>query len=206
MKIEWYQSDDLILGFCGFKGSLGVYRFFLDRSEEWQFCPAETKLWDRYHQKVYFQGKADLIDFSDVADRVPLLPPQFPPPLNFHIVDPPEPATSNVLPGSRVFEKVNASPDKRLALYIVLEEDTYESAVGNGIFRYFKSAYFDRGDAELSIKKELKSGRFYLYHIRKIHLIVSDNEILLDINGCDLSPFDHFTRQQICDDLVKKII
>lgn len=205
MKIEWYQSDDLILGFCGFKGSLGVYRFFLDRSGEWQFCPPETRIWDCYHQKVYLQGRADPCSFSDLADRVPPLPAQFPPPQNFHTGDPPEPPTPNVLPGSWVFEKVKDAPNRRLSIYVVLKEDTYESAVGDGIFRYFKSAHFDRKDAKSNIKKELKSSEFYSYHIRKIYLIISDNEVILDIKGCDLSPFDHFTRQQICDDLAKRI-
>ena len=206
MKIEWYQSDNLILGFCGFKGSIGVYRFFLDHSKEWEFCPPETKLWDRYHQKVYFQGKADFIDFSDVADRVPLIPAEFPPPFNLHIADPPEATTPNVLPGSGLFERVNALLDKRLSVYIVLKEDTYESAVGDGIFRYFESAFFDQKEAEANIRKELKPGGFYLFHIRKVSLTISNNELFLDINGCDLSPFDHFTRQEVCDDLAKKMI
>jgi hypothetical protein len=203
--IEWYECDnDLILGFCGYRGDQGVYCYWLNRSDKWQFCPAETKAWDFYHQKVYLQGRADRIEFGTLVGRVPSLPAQFPPPEKYHVTDPPEPYTPNVLPESKIFEKVKYAPTRRVPVYVVLREDMYESMVGNGIFRYFESAFFEQTAAESYIKT-LESKGGYSYHIREVYLTISGNVVALVTKGCDLSPFDHFTRQQICDELAKRI-
>jgi len=203
--IEWYECDnDMILGFCGYRGDRGVYRYWLNRSDNWQFCPAETKAWDFYHQKVYLQGRADRIEFGALVGRVPPLPAQFPPPEKYHVTEPPEPHTPNVLPGSKVFEKVNYAPTGRLPVYVVLREDMYESMVGDGIFRYFESAFFERTAAE-SYVKTMESKEGYSFYIREVSLTISGNVVALVTKGCDLSPFDHFTRQQICDELAKRI-
>ena len=108
-------------------------------------------------------------------------------------------------PGSRVFEKVNAATGRRLPVYVVLREDKYESAVGDGIFRYFDSAFFDRSAAELSVAELLRSSDTYTYYIRKVSLAISNKDVILDTEGCALSPFDYFTRQEICEDLARGI-
>ena len=46
-EIDWYRSDDLILGFCGPVGAYGVYRCWLGGRRRWEFCPAGTEAWER---------------------------------------------------------------------------------------------------------------------------------------------------------------
>lgn len=206
--IEWYECDDsrLILGFCGhFQGHRGVYRYWLNRSDDWQFCPPGTEAWAYYHQMAYGQNRAGPCDFAVLKERVPPLPAQFPPPEKYHVTDPPEPDTPNVLPESGVFEKVKSAPNRRLPVYVVLREDTYESLFGDGVFRDFKSAFFERTEAESYVKKKLESQGGYKFYIREVYLTISRNVVALVTAGSDLSPFDHFTRQQICDELAKKI-
>jgi len=204
-SIEWYQDDDLILGFCGNKGSRGVYRYWLNESDDWEFCPAGSRLWDRYHQKVYWQGRADLYPFKELKGKVPPLPRKFPPPKKYHVTDPPEKKTSNALAGSKLFERVNSSLDKRLPVYVVLMEDRYETAVGDGCFRNFESAFFDRPSAESHIELDFEPHEFVAFHIRAVHLVARDDQLVLDTKNAELSPFDHFSLRQICDDLTAKI-
>ena len=204
--IEWYRTDnDLILGFCGKKGHIGVYRYWLNRSDDWEFCPAGTKLWDRYHQMVYWQGRADPCTVKELKGEVPPLPRKFPPPTRYHITDPPEQETPNALAGSKLYERVNSVPDKRLAVYVVLMEDRYETVLGDGCFRNFESAFFDESSAQSHIENDFEPHEFIEFHIRKVHLVAGENGVVLDTKGAKISPFDHFTLQQVCDDLAAKI-
>jgi hypothetical protein len=207
-EIEWCRSldnPDLVLGFCGSMGADGVYRFWLDKSDDWEFCPAETKAWDWYHQKRYRQGKVELCTFDEVREAAPPLPRRFPPPVKYHLLDPPEPKTANARRGSKVFDRVLSAPDRRLPVYVVLREDRYESLFGDGVFRDFEAAFLDAASAEHYIENDAEQHEFLEYHLREVYLAVSGKRGVLDTEGCNLSPFDHFTGAEICDDLVKKL-
>ncbi len=203
-EIDWYRSDDLILGFCGPVGAGGVYRCWLGGRRRWEFCPAGTEAWDWYHQKAYRQHKADPFAFDDLKDRLPPLPVGFPPPADCHVADPPEPDTANARRGGPVFERVLSAPGGRLPVYVVLFEDLYESALGDGIFRYFEAAYTD----EAAARRHIEAGAgeaFRARHLREVFLTISVDDVVLDTEGCELSPFDNFRRQQICDDLAGRL-
>ena len=88
---------------------------------------------------------------------------------------------------------------------MVLEEDRYETVFGNGCFRHFESAFFDESSAQSHIDKDCEQHELLWFHIRIIHLVASDNGVVLDTKGAKISPFDHFGLGQICDDLSKKI-
>ncbi len=196
--ITWYRSDDLILGFCGPSGTQGVYRFWLGESERWGFCSPETKSWDRYHQKVFLQGKADDCKFSDIVDEVPPLPTEFPPPAKYHVKDPSE---KSVRPSDELLKKIRAAPDERLPVCVVLYEDSYESALGDGIFRYFESAHLDDEAAKAHIDQYYASKKWSELYLRKVYLTLSVGSLALVTEDSNLSPFDHFTKEQIVSDL-----
>jgi hypothetical protein len=207
LSIEWYRTDnDLILGFCGKKGHRGVYLYWLNRSDDWEYCPAETKAWDHYHQMVYWQGRADSCTFEELKGEVPPLPREFPPPTRYHVTDPPEKGTPNALAGSKLFERVNSVSDKRLPVYVVLEEDRYETVFGDGCFRNFESAFLDRRSAESHVELDFEPHEFIAFHIRLVHLVARDDQLVLDMNNAEISPFDYFSLQQICDDIAPKIV
>ena len=213
--ITWYRSENLILGFCGSSGMRGVYRFWLGQSDNWQFCPSETKDWDYYHQMVFRQHKAENCEFSDIAGEVPTLPAEFPPPARYHVKDPSGKSllellpggalvrmTRRVLPGSGLFKKVCAAPEGRLPVYVVLQEDIYESALGDGIFRNFESAHLDEQAARTHIDQyQYQPDEKTEFYIRTVYLIVSGWTLALDTRNCDLSPYDHFTKKQVVRDL-----
>ena len=199
-SIEWYRTyNETILGFCGKKGSRGVYRYILNWSDDWEFCPAGTKLWDRYDQMVYWQGKADPCTFKELKDEVPPIPREFPPPIRYHVTDPPEKETPNALAGSKLFERVSSAPDKILPIYVVLVEDRYETVFGDGCYRNFESVFFDRNSAESHVELDFEPHEFVEFHIRALHLVAQNDRLVLNTDNDEISPFDHFTLGQICD-------
>ena len=206
-SIEWYRTDSaLILGFCGRKGSWGVYCYWLDESDTWEFCHAGTKEWDRFHQKVYWQGRADPITFNELKGKVPPIPRKLPPKAIHDVVHLPEkeaplPLTSVT---NELIERINACPGRRLPAYVVLMEDRYETALGDGCYRDFESAFFDESSAKSHIKNDFEPHEFIEFQIRKVHLFSSENGVVLDTKGAKISPFDHFGLRQICDDLAAK--
>ncbi len=212
--VTWCRTETLILGFCGSWGAQGVYRFWLGQSGEWEFCPPETKAWDYYHQMAFRQHKVEHCKFGEIVDEVPSLPAEFPPPAKYHVKDPSEKSlldalpggepvrmVRRVLPGNRLFKKICAAPERRLPVYVVLHEDKYESAFGDGDFRYFESAHLDEEAAKAHIDRYYASKEWSELHIRKVYLTVSGWTLALDTEESDLSPFDHFTKRQIVGDL-----
>jgi len=206
--IEWYRDEDLILGCCGPFGGLGIYRHRIGGGGGWEFCPPETRAWDGHHQWIYLQGRAVR---CELPSGVPPLPASFPPSRDSWIADPPERLSPSAEPGSPVFERVRSAPGCRLRVFVVLREDAYESAFGDGIFRYFDSAHLDRAAAESRIAARKASDDDsrpsaqlpYRYHLREADLVITDGRVRIDASTSERSPFDHFTAGEVCDDLGK---
>lgn len=206
-SIEWYRTDsDLILGFCGRKGFGGVYCYWLDESDTWEFFHDGTKEWDRFHQKVYWQGRADTIKFSELKGKVPPVPPKPPRKATRGTVDLPEKEAPYTSATKELLEKITACAGKRLPVYVVLMENRYETVFGDGCFRHFESAFFDESSAQSHIENDFEPHEFIEFHIREVHLVASENGVVLDTKGAKISPFDHFGLRQICDDLAAKIV
>jgi hypothetical protein len=193
----------------------GVYRFLLGKSNKWQLCPPETKNWDYYHQMTFRQHKAQQFEFSEIANEVPPLPGEFPPPVKYHVKDPSGKSlleslsdgalvrmARRALPGSQLFNKTCAATESRLAVYVVLIEDTYESAFGDGIFRCFESAHLKEDAAKTYIDEyQFAPDEKTDFFIRSVYLTVSGWSLALDTGDCDLSRYDDFTKKQIATDL-----
>lgn len=205
--IEWYRTDsDLILGFCGRKGSGGVYCYWPDQSDTWEFFHAGTREWDHFHQKVYWQGRADPIKFSELKGKVPPVPPKPPRNPKPNVYALPEKEAPYTSATKELLERITACEGKRLPVYVVLMEDRYETVLGDGCFRHFESVFFKESLAQSHIENDVEQHELLWYHIRKVHLIASDNGVVLDTKGANISPFDHFGVQEICKHLAEKII
>lgn len=204
--IEWYRTDsDLILGFCGRKGFGGVYCYWLDQSDIWEFFHAGTKEWDRFHQKVYWQGRADPIKFRELKGKVPPVPPKPPRSVKPNVSALPEKEAPYTSATKELLEKITSCEGKRLPVYVVLMEDRYETVLGDGCFRHFESVFFDESSAQSHIKNDVEQHELLWFHIRKVHLIATENGVVLDTKGANISPFDLFGVQEICECLADRI-
>lgn len=208
-EIAFYRSDDLIMGFLGLAGIAGVWLMSPDGDRDWKFCPPGSKSWDRFHQKVYRQHKAEPCDAAGFADRLPPVPHGDPPPEKYHLHEPPEPIARQAKPGSKLFQYVTAAGG-RLPVYVVLCEDLYESGLGDGEFHYFDSAFFDDSTARARTAEKIEqdapnSRNIVAYHVRPMHLEVREGSLALDTDDAGLSPFDHFTLSQVTDELATRL-
>ena len=205
-SIEWYRTDsDLILGFLGKKGSRGVYRYWLNESDTWEFCHAGTKEWDRYHQKVYWKGDADPIKFNELKGKVPPIPRKLPPRAIPNVVDLPRKKAPYTSVTNELLEKINACPGSRTRARRASRPRAASAAFGDGCFRHFESAFFDETSAQSHIDNDCEQHELLWFHIRIVHLVASEDGVVLDTKGAKISPFDHFGLGQICDDLSAKI-
>ncbi len=207
-------NPDLVLGFCGPLGGDGVYRFQLGESSAWEFYPPETGAWNYYHQMAFRQHKLDPCTFGEIAGQVPSPPTGHPPPDPYHLKERGEASrlmalaggalvnwARRLLPGGRLLKKIRAAPGRRLPVYVVLHEDRYESAFGDGVFRYFDSAHLDESAAKAHIDRYYAGKEWSELHIREVALTVSGWTLALATEDRGLSPFDHFTKNNIVRDL-----
>jgi len=114
-----------------------------------------------------------------------------------------------------MYEAVRTARGGRLPVYVVLYEDRYETTFGDGEFHYFEAAFLDRPAAEAFVAAQLdaaaRSGNKpdertgIAYHLREVHLLLSDDVVTLATAAADLSPCDHFTHEQVCDDLAARL-
>ena len=209
-EITFHRSEDLILGVCGPQGFDGIYRLFLGSGLGWEFCPNGTKDWDWYHQLLFLKGDAAPCDPWALGESVPPIPESFPPPEQYIVRDPPEPEAPHAKRGSPVFERIAAAPRGRLRVYVVLYEDGYEALFGDGIFRDFSAAFFDEEAAQAYISSKThaaspESRKFMRFYVRAAALSVRGDVLVIDEGDAEISPFDHFSLQQVTDSLAASL-
>jgi len=146
--VEFYETDDgNVVAFMGIVGDQGLLAW---NGSEWSHHPAGSLRWDSTHQAVYRNHRATPLSIADLRKR--LVPP---PPLNQYRgkVEPiawPENFKSS-LPlvdvAAPLLAKLRSLPGTRVTIHLILEEDEYESKLGDGRFLYACAAFFDEAPA-----------------------------------------------------------
>lgn len=209
MSHRYYATSHLVLVFCGSDGDDGIYRFWLKKDAGWEFCPPDSRCWDWYHQQVYRGREIEEID--GLPNGVPPLPDQFPPPVEIHVVDE-ERETTTTRAGSGIHDAVHRAGGS-LTVFVLLTEDRYESLFGDGIFRDFETAFFDRAEAEAAARAidpgfgtELGVGPDKpRAHLREVVLTLVADEVHIDESRSERTVFDHYDRADICDALAGRL-
>ncbi|MEK7467934.1 MAG: hypothetical protein AAB074_11010 [Planctomycetota bacterium] len=191
--MSWFTLGTYLLAFCGKGGDQGVYRLLRNKpGAKWEYCPPMTREWDIYHQAAFRGSKADAANPSRL-ENIPVLPSTFPPPHRIWVDHPPRVETPRSS-GESWREVIEAGGE--LQVWIVLEEDTYETHHGDGCFREFSGAFRTAADA-----KKAASRSALHPHIRKARLVVKADQLSLVIDSAESTHFDHVTLKQVCDAL-----
>ncbi len=162
-----------------------------DTEPRWEFLPIDGSRWDAVHQRVYRNFRANRIAMEQLPSSLPPLPTQLPPEaINPPPSPTPKPIRTEDYPVVTTYLK-SCSGVGTAAIHLVLYEDNYESACGDGEFHYPEIAFFDLRDAE-NYKGD-KSGD-YRYHIRPGVIWLDREEIGCKVPG---RMFDHFSREEI---------
>lgn len=191
MDSDCFRSDGGdVLVFMGPMGSQGVFVGRL-ASGRWDYFPAGHITWDAFHQAAYRNHRLDRVGDEALAGLPPLPPlpevtwqrweDNFPPP-------PPR--------QGRLYQHVAALPEGRTPVYVVLDEDTYETAFGDGEFHYFAGAFLDEQAAR---RLMAQAGRGRRRHLRRMTLEAGPEGLTMP--DFRLEPFDHVSVGQILDSL-----
>jgi len=160
-----------------------------DLEPQWKFLQPESVSWDAVHQRVYRNFRTDPISRDKLPDNLPpppdsiapelLIPPSSPPEKMFLRVDYPK------------LDKRLLERDGAMAIYLVLQEDLYESAFGDGVFHYPEKVVFSDVEA-YSLKAA--SDSVYAYHVRAGLVWIDRDRICCGVPG---RLFDHFSDEDL---------
>jgi hypothetical protein len=170
---ELYETDSVVVAFL----SEGLLRFH--PSSGWTFSPVGSVLWDSFHQGVYRNHKANRLTSADLERRgIP------PPPADQYRGAPAvawkdqfnaEIPLSAVPPG--ILDRLKADGSRERSVYLVLYEDVYETAFGDGCFWYPQAAFWTENDARIFLRFRLtkeserpKNEVGYKYCLKEIRL------------------------------------
>lgn len=178
MNMTFYKlwNDDIYFAVPDYGGS-GIYRLFADKlANGWDYLPPYSDAWDSSHQRIFRQHDAEIVDPPALDFSFPDLPP---------IPDPPEEgwkeyfrpkAYANTSDYYNLFKFLSGRDSKHITVYVVLEEDLYESMSGDGKFLYLKDASLN-GNIYKRYSKEpnILNGNFTRYHQRQFLLSWDDD-------------------------------
>lgn len=158
---------------------------------KWEFLPTDSAHWDAVHQRVYRNFRADRIEKDQ-------LPPSLPPPpteVPLEVMSPPPPPPPKPIHTEDfpvVAEYLHSCSGRgTAAFHLVLCEDRYESACGDGEFHYPEIVFFDLKDAE---NYEGDKSGAYKYHIRPGVIWLDQDVIGYEV---PVRMFDHFSGENV---------
>lgn len=174
--------------------SNGIFQLFRDDIETgpWVFLEPESESWDWVHQLIFRQMKCTELQPEEIDDmNLPVLPesPSGPFPTHAERLGKGKEVSVWTFPNiaNWVGDECEAS------VWVVLHEDIYETAFGDGKFIDFVNAFPTIVDAE-SLIESRKPGDYERYTIVSFTLRIKDSFILSD----DFSPgtFEHYKFEQ----------
>lgn len=202
---ELYETDSVVVAFLGSWGSEGLLSFH-ERSG-WTFHPAGSVVWDSFHQGVYRNHRATRLTSADLERR--RIPP---PPADQYSGVPAvawrdqfnaEIALSAVPPG--ILDRLREDGTRQRSVYLVLYEDVYETAFGDGCFWYPQAAFWNEQEAQNSLRLRLakeserpENELGYKYRLKEIRLRADETGQKLAAT-LEIETYEHYS----VDDVVR---
>lgn len=192
-----------LLVFLGQRGSGGV--LCLSKHGTWEFLPVNSLAWDGYHQEIYRNFRGERLDAKALADRGIELPPldqyRNRPALSWRDNFTSEMALSEVPPDLR-----RRLPSGAFPVFLVMLEDGYETAFGDGKFLYAERAYWSRVPAEQFLEdrrreaenpaaaKDPAQAQWYRYALKEIRVTVDGDRVRADLA---LETYEHVSLDKV---------
>lgn len=201
-----------IVAFCGVTGFNGVH---VHTSSGWEFYPAGSVVWDNYHQAVYRNFRADSLTEDDLKERKIPLPPDIDYE-NIPIVSWKDNFTARVnlekIP-SFCIDRMNKWKEGKGNVFIVLEEDEYETGLGDGKFLDLKAAFWDRTSAERYLKGKERQRKIYsetkscwYKHYLKTIPVTVDKALKIAAADLNIDSYEHYDLESIFINLNRRML
>jgi hypothetical protein len=194
MNIEYFHDDGHVIA-CIDHGSGGMFTTN-PGTAGWSFINPGSLAWDSYHQNIYRNHH----DFAPcdpaMIARLPPLPPV------------PDHQTISWADNFKLEKKAKAQEFKCCAdflrrqadcsarVWFTLSEDCYESAFGDGVFRYYDHRVFLTEPDAAAFGESA-----YLYFVRSCKLVLVGE--MFDSPDCRPDNYEHYRLDEILADLEK---
>ena len=198
-----YVLEGSVLAFLGTDGLDGVLEYY--DNVGWRLHVAGSSRWDALHQGVFRNGKGRGL----TAEALPAMGVPAPPVQSASELPPPVTWASNFA-ADRPLAEAPAALTKRVAdaggtmeVFLVLEEDRYESAFGDGRFLYPVAAFWEAEPAAAFVagRAAPATDRYAAVHtVKSVRLWIDDAQGVLRAD-LGLRSFEHYD----IDDVISRL-
>jgi hypothetical protein len=166
-------ETDAIYACLGPMGGAAIFRLH-EPTREWEFLIPESPHWDDVHQRIYRNARVVGLPADELTSLPPLPPiPPGPFPEWKEYFLPKHPLRTSAYPAfARHVEEQRASV---VTVFVVLLEDTYETAFGDGEFHYFRDVFVTEGAAVRYA--ETHAEEWLRFHVRPVAIGVEGGTI-----------------------------
>lgn len=192
MDVKYYQDieTDAVYACVGPMAGDALFVLRQPPSGEWEFLVPNSRAWDAAHQGIFRNSRVTAVK-PEVSAALPPLPaiPRGPfPEWKEHFL-PGKPIPASRYPSAAHF----LSSHGAVTLFVVLYEDTYETALGDGEFHYFKDVFVTREDAQRLLDQ--KPGEWERLHLRLMTIKLDHGSFAFP--DFDARLFDRYEAEQV---------
>lgn len=186
-----------LLVFLGPHGSGGVLR--LSQAGAWEFLPSGSVAWDGYHQEIYANFRGERLDETALARRGITLPP-----LSEYRNRPGIAWQDNFASGLPLAdvpeEQLRVLGRGSFPVFLIMSEDAYETAFGDGKYLYPARAFRKRAQADAFLDDRRRESEDptkatdpaqaerYRYTLKEIEVTIDDERVCAKLA---IQPFEH---------------
>jgi hypothetical protein len=194
MDVKYYRSIDSDAVYACVGPMAGDALFVLRQppAGEWEFLVPNSPAWDAAHQGIYRNSRVTAVkpDFAAALPPLPEIPRGPFPEWKEHFL-PAKPIRAAKYPSVAGF--VARASAATATLFVVLYEDGYETAFGDGEFHYFKDVFVVREDAERLMDQ--KHGEWERLHLRSMTVKLDQGAFAFP--ELDLRLFDRYKPEEV---------
>lgn len=197
MDIKYFKDFDTDTVYaCA--GPMAVNALFLLRhplasGRQWEFLVPNSPAWDEIHQRIYRNPRVEEVRPGEFPVPLPPLPetPRGPFPQWKDYFLPQQPLHATRYPSVAGF--FEAGKREMVTVFVVLYEDTYETALGDGEFHYFRDVFLTREDAQRYMDQNRKE--WERLHLRPMAVQLDHAAFVVP----DFNPqlFDHYKVEEV---------
>jgi len=204
LEVEYLRDfdTDAVYACVGPMGVTAMFRLrkSLAGEPEWEFLVPESPTWDRVHQRLYRDRRwVETVDLQELPAPLPPLPEiprgPFPHPKEYFMPEGP----LSVLEYPSVTELLKTRSE--VVVFVVLSEDAYETALGDGEFHCFQDVFLHSADAQRHIGQD--QGSETRFHLRTMTIKLDSGALGFPDFKAEL--FDRYTVKEVLNALEARL-
>jgi hypothetical protein len=175
MSKELYTNDSIYVVPIGDNAMHGFWVIPCQGGEAWQYESVDSLFYDAVHQNIYRnRHDYDRIDFESVKETLPELPTSYEYKRTNWADNFPE-VIFNAEIYPNIYQKLVQEKEQKLAFWIVLYENGYESRFGDGVFLYYHKVFPTEELAEAYCLAYTKD--YSYYYAKKKEVFITDGKV-----------------------------